>query len=711
MKRKLMALLLGLTMVLCLAGCHSPSGDRQRLGRSEPRASVGASAASDSQSEKNGETGSSPDEPQDTAEAPAETAPVPRIDPDSEVAQRLSEQFHKHTEEAQNWLYDYLFGAEVEAADEGQAEETTEAAKLSKGELEAAWEKASDEEKVEAIKEYLETSDYLVTEGKKDDKKVLHHHADIGSNTREQILEQLNNPKKGLKNENWIALYNEMSDTSKTEVQKRLPSVAAGASSANTESKQPNLAGEGYEWLAGVMQGDEAIVRRLWESWRPETKEAVIPSFIQNDEAAFLHLWATLPWESWSPQTKKELITSIMQDDETTLRDIWDSLNEDVKEKVTAIIGTASNPSVIVPGKLLDPHPMIHIFILLTGVLLILLIVETVFLVRSLRESEPLRSKLNQAQGPETKQGQGPETKQAQGTETKQAQAQRRKEKEKTRNKSGQRAVPDDTASKKGSKKSRGFLGFFRGIFSGRKKDEGPEHTSTKGVPENSRKDNRQPEQSQTGKMKKDLYERFNQSGVRQTTQKTQQSTSSKPALMPNTTAGGTTASSVAKPRDDRAVPATDYSQNTQSSAEKLHDEIVGYYTVTKQCAEDFRNSPNRELYASRERLFLEKRSVEQTEPPQPYIVYGDLSFTLNLAFYDRARGNRTHNERAWSDLMSPETQIERCFDIHSANSNKIIKKPADAAEKKMTITRRGRLNADGSVAQKGEITLEKRGS
>lgn len=293
MKRKLMVALLCLTMTLGLAGCQSASRDNQPAesvalltAHAETAEASGAAIEEVTTQTAGGETAERSEQQDKRVAAQSGTAvseedvvensvPVPRANPNSKVAQRLNKEFHEHTAEAQNWLYDYLFGAivddsEGEALVDGESATVPEAAQPSEAEL------------VAAVKEYLSTSDYLAKEGKSN--QVIMNSVTIGTKTSKEIFDELSNPPKSFQDKNWLEIYNTMSPAAQEEVRQYLSTTQTQETPAKKKKRaQLNLAGKGHNWIIEVIsnKNDNAGVR-LWRELSPNAQERLISSVDGN---------------------------------------------------------------------------------------------------------------------------------------------------------------------------------------------------------------------------------------------------------------------------------------------------------------------------------------------------------------------------------------------------------------------------------------------
>ena len=288
MKKQLICLLLAVSLLAGLSGCASSRRrDAEQTAAPAPAAQEDSSSDEQDQQKKlAGADKSEKDEPSEkTEDAPAEDiygaagqkdkgdGAEPQIDPNDPIAQKLNGIFHENPEEGRQWLHDYLFASP--AAVEEFPEE------LSEGEAQpAAPTPLSDEEKVERLKKFFQESDFLTSPACRDTKVT--DYATVKGKSREEIYAELTSDAKGLKTEHWIEILASLPQQTQEEI---FGGTTEGSAVSEDDAQQPvlqpNLAGEGYQWMVDTVQ-KEGIMERLWSSLNEKTRTALVSS-VQED--------------------------------------------------------------------------------------------------------------------------------------------------------------------------------------------------------------------------------------------------------------------------------------------------------------------------------------------------------------------------------------------------------------------------------------------
>lgn len=291
MKKQLICLLLAVSLLAGLSGCAS-SRRRDAEQTAAPAHAAQEDSASDEQDRQEKTTAAAQAEQEEpthkTEDAPAEDiygaagqkdkgeGAEPQIDPNAPIAQKLNGIFHENPEEGRQWLHDYLFAspAAVEEFPEGLNEE---------GEAQpAAPNPLSDEEKVERLKKFFQESDFLTSAACKDTKVTVY--ATVKGKNREEIYAELTSDTQGLQTEHWIEILESLPQPTQEEI---LGGTTEGSAAAQEDAQhtvlQPNLAGEGYQWVVDTVQ-KEGIMERLWSNLNEKTRTALV-SKAQEDSA------------------------------------------------------------------------------------------------------------------------------------------------------------------------------------------------------------------------------------------------------------------------------------------------------------------------------------------------------------------------------------------------------------------------------------------
>ena len=203
--------------------------------------------------------------------------------PDSSNVQELNRIFHENPEDGEAWLNDYLFGTRPSNDDQltepGDLEETEEPEKPESNTQPEELRELSDEEKVEALKKYFQETDFL--ESKDCAKTKVNNYVTLSGKKKDEIYAELTSPRKGLKTEHWMEIFNSL--TKKT--QKKVLEFAAQpvteepAADESQEHRQPNMAGQGYKWLVDRLEEKENR-ERIRSDLSKKAREALEDEFV-----------------------------------------------------------------------------------------------------------------------------------------------------------------------------------------------------------------------------------------------------------------------------------------------------------------------------------------------------------------------------------------------------------------------------------------------
>lgn len=290
MNRKLMAVLLSISIVLSITGCSSAARDNQGMESGVLLSAASESAAPVTERERSAERWSkreiqAKDEtheakdaiaPQPAVPGEQQSAFVPRSDPNSKVSRKLSKEFTENHEDANNWLYDYLFG-QVVTEDAGELSVDDLA---SSGQANAAGEPSA-EELAKALKQFLTSDDPLAIKECQNN-KVIVNFTTVTDHTAEEIISDLES--RGLLTLQGKAIYDSMRPETQEKVQLYLPATSQLETPAAPENKESlNMAGKGHSWLVDIVKNDDAGVQ-LWKELSPKTRESLISSIDTKDE-------------------------------------------------------------------------------------------------------------------------------------------------------------------------------------------------------------------------------------------------------------------------------------------------------------------------------------------------------------------------------------------------------------------------------------------
>ena len=98
-------------------------------------------------------------------------------------------------------------------------------------------------------------------------------YATVGGKKKDEIYADLMSPKKGLKTEHWMEIFNSLNKKTQKKVLKYAaqPVTEEPAADESQEHRQPNMAGQGYKWLVGRLEEKENR-ERIWSNLSKKTK-------------------------------------------------------------------------------------------------------------------------------------------------------------------------------------------------------------------------------------------------------------------------------------------------------------------------------------------------------------------------------------------------------------------------------------------------------
>ena len=246
MKKRIICLLLTVALVASLTSCGS--------GKRSEQGADGMPAVAEQTEEKTSEI---------------------YANPDSSNVQELNRIFHENPEDGEAWLNDYLFGTRPSNDDQltepGDLEETEEPEKPESNTQPEELRELSDEEKVEALKKYFQETDFL--ESKDCAKTKVNNYVTLSGKKKDEIYAELTSPRKGLKTEHWMEIFNSLNKKTQKKVLKYAaqPVTEEPAADESQEHRQPNMAGQGYKWLVGRLEEKENR-ERIWSNLSKKTK-------------------------------------------------------------------------------------------------------------------------------------------------------------------------------------------------------------------------------------------------------------------------------------------------------------------------------------------------------------------------------------------------------------------------------------------------------